>query len=133
MAFPGSRVSLTSCASTLVITPHLSPAFKNLKVQDLEGDESLYREMRDRYGMYFKGDMGAAAIKKRLEDFDLKTEYDKLTDIAENGKGAKKTRAIKRLKVVNSFLNTSNAPASMLIFEFLTLLLLILREKQVKQ
>ena len=26
MAFPGSRVSLTSCASTLVITPHLSPA-----------------------------------------------------------------------------------------------------------
>lgn len=89
--------------------------FKNLKVQDLEGDESLYREMRDRYGMYFKGDMGAAAIKKRLEDFDLKTEYDKLTDIAENGKGAKKTRAIKRLKVVNSFLNTSNAPASMVL------------------
>ena len=89
--------------------------FKNLKVQDLEGDESLYREMRDRYGMYFKGDMGAAAIKKRLEDFDLKTEYEKLTDIAENGKGAKKTRAIKRLKVVNSFLNTSNAPASMVL------------------
>ncbi len=28
--------------------------FKNLKVQDLEGDETLYREMRDRYGMYFK-------------------------------------------------------------------------------
>ena len=29
--------------------------FKNLKVQDLEGDENLYREMRDRYGIYFKG------------------------------------------------------------------------------
>ncbi len=27
--------------------------FKNLKVQDLEGDEMLYREMRDRFGMYF--------------------------------------------------------------------------------
>ncbi len=89
--------------------------FKNLKVQDLEGDESLYREMRDRYGMYFKGDMGASAIKKRLEDFDLKVEYDKLTEIAETGKGAKKTRAIKRLKVVNSFLNTSNSPASMVL------------------
>ena len=89
--------------------------FKNLKVQDLEGDENLYREMRDRYGMYFKGYMGATAIQKRLETFDLKAEYDKLTDIAENGKGQKKTRAIKRLKVVNSFLNTNNNPASMVL------------------
>ena len=89
--------------------------FKNLKVQDLEGDENLYREMRDRYGMYFKGYMGATAIQKRLETFDLKAEYDKLTDIAENGKGQKKTRAIKRLKVVNSFLNTNNNPTSMVL------------------
>jgi DNA-directed RNA polymerase subunit beta' len=36
--------------------------FKNLKVQDLEGDEILYREMRDRFGMYFQGGMGAAAL-----------------------------------------------------------------------
>ena len=64
--------------------------FKNLKVQDLEGDENLYREMRDRYGMYFKGDMGAAAIKRRLETFDLEAEYKILTDLSENGKGAKK-------------------------------------------
>src|SRR5918999_1815562 len=41
--------------------------FKNLKVQDLEGDELLYREMRDRFGEYFTGGMGAAAIQKRLE------------------------------------------------------------------
>ena len=89
--------------------------FKNLKVQDLEGDESLYREMRDRYGMYFKGAMGAAAIQKRLEDFDIEGEYALLTDLSENGKGAKKTRAIKRLKVVNSFKTTSNKPASMVL------------------
>jgi DNA-directed RNA polymerase subunit beta' len=89
--------------------------FKNLKVQDLEGDENLYREMRDRYGMYFKGDMGAAAIKKRLETFDLEAEYAILTDLSENGKGAKKTRAIKRLKVVNAFMTTSNHPASMVL------------------
>lgn len=89
--------------------------FKNLKVQDLEGDENLYREMRDRYGMYFKGDMGAAAIKHRLESFDLATEHKMLTDLSENGKGAKKTRAIKRLKVVNAFLTTSNKPASMVL------------------
>jgi len=89
--------------------------FKNLKVQDLEGDENLYREMRDRYGMYFKGDMGAAAIKRRLETFDLETEYKILADLSENGKGAKKTRAIKRLKVVNAFMTTSNKPASMVL------------------
>ncbi|CAN2221007.1 RpoC DNA-directed RNA polymerase, beta' subunit/160 kD subunit [Candidatus Nanopelagicaceae bacterium] len=89
--------------------------FKNLKVQDLEGDENLYREMRDRYGIYFKGDMGAAAIKRRLETFDLEAEYAILTDLSENGKGAKKTRAIKRLKVVNAFMTTSNHPASMVL------------------
>jgi len=89
--------------------------FKNLKVQDLEGDENLYREMRDRYGMYFKGDMGAAAIKHRLETFDLATEHKMLTELSETGKGAKKTRAIKRLKVVNAFLTTSNKPASMVL------------------
>jgi DNA-directed RNA polymerase subunit beta' len=38
-----------------------------------------------------------------------------LTDLSENGKGAKKTRAIKRLKVVNAFMTTSNHPASMVL------------------
>ena len=89
--------------------------FKNLKVQDLEGDENLYREMRDRYGIYFKGYMGATAIQKRLETFDLKAEFDKLNELAETGKGQKKTRAIKRLKVVNPFLSTSNNPTSMVL------------------
>ena len=89
--------------------------FKNLKVQDLEGDEGLYREMRDRFGVYFKGDMGAAAIKHRLETFDLQAEYELLTELSQTGKGQKKTRAIKRLKVVSSFLNTRNKPASMIL------------------
>jgi len=89
--------------------------FKNLKVQDLEGDESLYRELRDRYGVYFKGSMGAQAIQSRLETFDLKAEFDKLNELSQTGKGQKKTRAIKRLKVVNSFLNTRNKPASMVL------------------
>ena len=48
--------------------------FKNLKVQDLEGDELLYRELRDRFGTYFTGSMGAAALQKRLESFDLDEE-----------------------------------------------------------
>ena len=37
--------------------------FKNLKVQDLEGDELLYSEMTYRFGQYFEGYMGAAAIR----------------------------------------------------------------------
>ena len=89
--------------------------FRTLKVQDLEGDEMLYREMRDRYGRYFKGGMGAAAIKARLESFDLAEEAIKLKDIIINGKGQKKTRALKRLKVVNAFLNTTNHPAAMVL------------------
>ena len=55
--------------------------FKNLKVQDLEGDEVLYREMRDRFGLYFEGGMGAAAIQKRLETFDLEAEAESLREI----------------------------------------------------
>ena len=89
--------------------------FKNLKVQDLEGDENLYREMRDRFGMYFKGGMGAAAIQSRLRSFDLEAESIKLRDSIRNGKGQKKTRSLKRLKVVSSFLTTTNSPDGMVL------------------
>ncbi|GAA0613318.1 DNA-directed RNA polymerase subunit beta' [Sporichthya brevicatena] len=89
--------------------------FKNLKVQDLEGDEMLYREMRDRFAMYFDGGMGAAAIQKRLESFDLEAEAEKLREIIRTGKGQKKTRALKRLKVVSAFLSTRNSPMGMVL------------------
>jgi DNA-directed RNA polymerase subunit beta' len=89
--------------------------FKNLKVQDLEGDEVLYREMRDRFGMYFTGGMGAAALQKRLESFDLEAEAENLREIIRSGKGQKKTRALKRLKVVSAFLNTRNSPMGMVL------------------
>ncbi|MGH8867975.1 MAG: DNA-directed RNA polymerase subunit beta' [Actinomycetes bacterium] len=89
--------------------------FKNLKVQDLEGDEMLYREMRDRWGIYFTGGMGAAAIQKRLEHFDLEAEAERLREIIRTGKGQKKTRALKRLKVVSAFLNTRNSPMGMVL------------------
>jgi DNA-directed RNA polymerase subunit beta' len=89
--------------------------FKGLKVQDLEGDEVLYREMRDRYGRYFEGGMGAAAIQRRLETFDLEAEAEKLRDIVRTGKGQRKTRALKRLKVVTAFLQTRNSPMGMVL------------------
>ncbi|MFI9153764.1 DNA-directed RNA polymerase subunit beta' [Streptomyces sp. NPDC053367] len=89
--------------------------FKTLKVQDLEGDELLYRELRDRFGTYFDGSMGAAALQKRLESFDLEEEAEKLREIIRTGKGQKKTRALKRLKVVSAFLQTSNSPKGMVL------------------
>ncbi|MEU3093373.1 DNA-directed RNA polymerase subunit beta' [Streptomyces sp. NPDC006967] len=89
--------------------------FKNLKVQDLEGDELLYRELRDRFGTYFDGSMGAAALQKRLESFDLDEEAERLREIIRTGKGQKKTRALKRLKVVSAFLQTSNSPKGMVL------------------
>jgi DNA-directed RNA polymerase subunit beta' len=89
--------------------------FKGLKVQDLEGDEVLYREMRDRYGRYFTGGMGAAAIQRRLETFDLEAESEKLREIVRTGKGQRKTRALKRLKVVTAFLQTRNSPMGMVL------------------
>ncbi|OMH24412.1 DNA-directed RNA polymerase subunit beta' [Tersicoccus phoenicis] len=89
--------------------------FKNLKVSDLEGDESLYRQMVDKFGLYFEGSMGAEAIKQRLLDFDMEGEAEALRDTIKNGKGQRKTRALKRLKVVNAFLTTTNSPLGMVL------------------
>ncbi len=89
--------------------------FRNLKVQDLEGDELLYREMRDRFGRYFRGGMGAQAIQERVGSFDLDAEAANLREIIRSGKGQRKARALKRLKVVSAFLNTSNSPLGMVL------------------
>ncbi|MGO1181826.1 MAG: DNA-directed RNA polymerase subunit beta' [Micrococcaceae bacterium] len=89
--------------------------FKNLKVSDLEGDEGLFRAMRDKYGQYFEGSMGAESIQRRLQTFDLDAEAELLREIIQNGKGQRKTRALKRLKVVNAFMTTDNSPEGMVL------------------
>jgi len=89
--------------------------FRNLKVQDLEGDELLYREMRDRFGRYFRGGMGAQAIQERVGSFDLEAEAANLRETIRTGKGQRKARALKRLKVVSAFLNTTNSPLGMVL------------------
>ncbi|MDO5720795.1 MAG: DNA-directed RNA polymerase subunit beta' [Actinomycetaceae bacterium] len=89
--------------------------FINLKVGDLEGDELVYRDLTARYGIYFKGAMGAAAIQKRLQTFDLEGEAEKLREVINTGTGQRKTRALKRLKVVNAFLTTDNTPEAMVL------------------
>ena len=89
--------------------------FKNLKVQDLEGDNALYLAMRSEYGNWFTGGMGAAAIQSRLESFDLFEEEARLKEIVVTAKGQKKTRALKRLAIVRSFTKTTNKPKSMVL------------------
>ena len=89
--------------------------FRSLKVGDLKPEDSVFQELQDRFGMYFEAYMGAEAIQKRLQAFDLATESVDLHDQIANGKGQKKIRAIKRLRVVNSFLQTGNSPAAMVL------------------
>ncbi len=89
--------------------------FRTLKVQDLEGDELLYREMRDRFGRYFRGGMGAQAIQERVGNFDLEAEAASLRETIATGKGQRKARALKRLKVVSAFLHTTNSPLGMVL------------------
>jgi DNA-directed RNA polymerase subunit beta' len=90
-------------------------AFRTLKVGDLKPEDAVFNELYDRYGQYFEAHMGAEAIKRRLETFDLKTESETLHLQISEGKGQKKIRAIKRLRVVNSFLATGNSPAAMVL------------------
>ncbi len=89
--------------------------FKSLQVQDLMGDEMLYREMKNWFGKYFEGHMGATAIQKRLESFDIEAEVESLRDTIANGKGQRKVRALKRLKVVDAFRKTGNKPQGMVL------------------
>jgi DNA-directed RNA polymerase subunit beta' len=89
--------------------------FRNLKVGDLKPEDSVFHELQDRFGMYFDAYMGAEAIQKRLEAFDLAAESEALHLQIAEGKGQKKIRAIKRLRVVNSFLQTGSTPAAMVL------------------
>ncbi|NHW87531.1 hypothetical protein HA066_24260, partial [Escherichia coli] len=45
--------------------------FRKLEPKQLVTDELLYRELRDRFGEYFTGGMGAEAIKALVQNMDL--------------------------------------------------------------
>ena len=89
--------------------------FMGLKPGDMEGDVDLWREMEDRYGDYFEGCMGAEAIRQRLLDFDLEAATEELQEAIATGTGQRKARALKRLKVVRSFVETGKSPAAMVL------------------
>jgi DNA-directed RNA polymerase subunit beta' len=91
--------------------------FRDLKPKEIVDDEILWRELKDRYGDYFHGGMGAEAIKELLANLDLDAESESLRDVIKNGKGQKRQRAIKRLKVVAPFTDATkkNSPLGMVL------------------
>ncbi|MFT3716904.1 MAG: DNA-directed RNA polymerase subunit beta' [Gordonia sp. (in: high G+C Gram-positive bacteria)] len=89
--------------------------FTKLAPGELIVDEKLYRELEDRFGEYFTGAMGAEAIKRLLEDFDIDAEAEILRETIRTGKGQKKLRALKRLKVVAAFQQSGNSPRAMVL------------------
>ncbi|MGW3467543.1 DNA-directed RNA polymerase subunit beta' [Saccharopolyspora sp. NPDC000995] len=89
--------------------------FTKLEPRQLIADEMLYRELYDRYGEYFTGGMGAEAIQSLLSTFDIGAEAELLRETIRSGKGQKKLRALKRLKVVAAFQVTGNDPSGMVL------------------
>ncbi|MFL2000242.1 DNA-directed RNA polymerase subunit beta' [Microbacterium sp. A1-JK] len=89
--------------------------FRTLEVGALKPEDDVFHELQDRFGQYFEAHMGAESIQRRLAAFDLQEEADSLHLQISEGKGQRKIRAIKRLKVVNSFLQTGMSPASMVL------------------
>ncbi len=89
--------------------------FKKLEAKQLIDRDILFRDMRDRWGDYFTGGMGAEAIRDLLENHDLEAESTHLKEVIAESRGQKKNRAIKRLKVVEAFRTTRNNPAAMVL------------------
>jgi DNA-directed RNA polymerase subunit beta' len=95
--------------------------FQNMKPKDVVNDETLFRELKDRFGSpfgfgeYFRGGMGAESIRDLLEQVDLDAERDELQEMVKTAKGQKQSRAVKRLKVVSAFINSGNRPEMMIL------------------
>ena len=90
-------------------------AFQKIEPKQLVSDEALYREMRANYRDYFKGGMGAEAVRDLLDSIDLASTAVELNEIIATGKGQKRAKAIKRLKVVDAFLKSDNKPSDMIL------------------
>ena len=95
--------------------------FRELEVKQIVSDEMLFRELKDRFGspygfgVYFRGGMGAEAIRDLLKDLDLVAEAKSLRETIRTSKGQKQSRAIKRLKVVSAFITSENKPEWMVL------------------
>jgi len=98
--------------SYIVIEPGLTPLEK---FQLLTEDELL--EAQDEYGEdAFSAGIGAEAVRRMLEELDLEGEKEQLLkELAETKSELKPKKIIKRLKVVESFLESGNRPEWMIL------------------
>jgi DNA-directed RNA polymerase subunit beta' len=90
-------------------------SFMKIEPKQLVPDEALYREMRLNYSEYFKGGMGAESVRDLLNAMDLAATAEDLREIIATGKGQKRAKAVKRLKVVDAFLKSTNKPSDMIL------------------
>jgi DNA-directed RNA polymerase subunit beta' len=77
--------------------------------------EKEFRAYREKYGNTFQAAMGAEAIKKLLSDIDLNKEVNFLKEELKTSQGQRRTRAIKRLEVLEAFRNSGNEPSWMIL------------------
>ncbi|ONK23426.1 DNA-directed RNA polymerase subunit beta' [Bacillus sp. VT-16-64] len=77
--------------------------------------EREYRAYREKYGTQFHASMGAEAIKKLLQDIDLDKEVDQLKEELKTAQGQRRTRAIRRLEVLEAFRHSGNHPDWMVL------------------
>ena len=77
--------------------------------------EKEYRTYREKYGNKFQAAMGAEAIRKLLTDVDTEKEVEALKEELKTAQGQRRTRAIKRLEVLEAFRNSGNEPSWMIL------------------
>ena len=91
--------------------------FMQLEERELISDEGLFSELKRYYGIYFKGGMGAEAVRELLRSVDLESEAESLRAIiaSNDAQKQKREKAVKRLEIVDAFLKGGNDPADMIL------------------
>ncbi len=89
--------------------------FKNLDAKQLIDEDQKFRDLRERYGEYFRGGMGAESVRELLLNLQLEQEGEDLRETIKTSKGQKRNKATKRLRVVSAFLKTENRPEAMIM------------------
>jgi DNA-directed RNA polymerase subunit beta' len=79
-------------------------------------EEKEYANFRTKYGSDFKAGMGAEAIKELLQEIDLEKLSNELKEeLATTQQGQKRVKLLKRLDVVEAFLQSHNRPEWMIL------------------
>ncbi|WYP26691.1 DNA-directed RNA polymerase subunit beta' [Alkalihalobacillus sp. FSL W8-0930] len=107
---PRSLEEVIYFASYVVTDPGDTPLEKKQLLSEKE-----YRAYYDKYGRGFTAQMGAEAIRKLLADIDLQKEVDLLKEELLTAQGQRRTRAIKRLEVLEAFRHSGNEPSWMVL------------------